>query len=283
VCGGDSIDPYAMDRWAPPALHFAQARCAGCGLLISQPQASESEMDAYYGSAYFDKHWPDPEAVWRENTGPYSRCELPLMRELWADWPPPAGASAAEVGCGYGVMLGVLREAGFRVRGCDLSPKAVAVCRGSGLDVVEGRTPGIPLPMATFDLSIARHVIEHLPDPRVFVKEMVDLVRPGGVVALVTEDAWTSQYAWDRLRARARGRIPRVRSSSDHTFVFGASHLRLLLSEAGCDDVRARAFSYPPPRESLHWRLYKGIFRALDRRMGHGDFLMAVGRRAPGR
>jgi len=180
-------------------------------------------------------------------------------------------------------MLGVLREAGFRTRGCDLSPRAVAVCRSRGLDVVEGKTPGIPLPPAAFDLSIARHLIEHLPGARVFVKEMVGLVRPGGVVVIVTEDAWISQYGWDRLRARVLGRIPPVRSSPDHTFVFQASHLRALLSEAGCDDVRTRSFSVRPARESLHWRLYKGLFRALDERIGHGEFLMAVGRRAPGR
>jgi len=283
ICGGDRIEPYAMDAWAPPALHFAQARCAGCGLLISQPQASEAEMDAYYGRSYFEEQWPDAESIWRQNPEAYTRYELPLMRELWANWPPPPSAAAVEVGCGYGVMLGVLREAGFRTRGCDLSAKAVAVCRSRGLDVVEGKTPGIPLPMATFDLSIARHLIEHLPDPRVFVKEMVDLVRPGGVVVIVTEDAWTSQYGWDRLRARVRGGIPPVRSSADHTFVFLAGHLRALLAEAGCDEVRTRSFSFRPTRESLHWRLYKGLLRAIDRRIGHGEFLMAVGRRAPGR
>jgi hypothetical protein len=114
----------------------------------------------------------------------------------------------------------------------------------------------------------------------VFVKEMVDLVRPGGVVVIVTEDAWNSQYGWDRLRARARGRIPPFRSSADHTFVFRASHLRALLSEAGCDDVRTRSFSFRPARESLHWRLYKGLLRTIDRRIGHGEFLMAVSRRA---
>src|SRR5439155_12985260 len=121
VCGGDRIDPYAMDAWAPPALHFAQARCTGCGLLISQPQASEAEMEAYYGHSYFEEQWPDSDAIWRQNTEVYKRYELPLMRELWADWPPPLPAAAAEVGCGYGVMLGALRDAGFRTQGCDLS------------------------------------------------------------------------------------------------------------------------------------------------------------------
>jgi SAM-dependent methyltransferase len=269
-----------MDAWAPPALHSAQARCAGCGLLISQPQASEAEMEAYYRRVYYEEQWPDAEAIWAGNLDLYRRHELPLMTRLWADWPPPAGATVAEVGCGYGVMMHVLGEAGYRPRGCDPSVRAVAVCQSRGLDVVEGKSPGIPLPMAAFDVSISRHVIEHLPEPRVFVKEMVGLVRPGGVVVIVTEDGWTSQYAWHRLRSRMRGRIPPVHSSSDHTFVFQARHLRALLAEAGCDAVRTCSFALPARHETLHWRMYKGLFRGLDRAFGHGAFLMALGRRS---
>ena len=272
-----------MDAWAPRALHLAQARCAGCGLLVAQPQASEAEMEAFYGRAYYEELWPDPEAVRAENTELYSRYEMPLMQRLWGDWPPPARAAVVEVGCGYGVFVALLGRAGYRACGCDLSPKAVAYCRSQGLDVVEGRTPGLPFSTAAFDVAIARHVIEHLPDPRGFVKEMVDRVRPGGIVVIVTEDAWISQYMWDRLRARLLCRVPSFRSSTDHTFVFQARHLRLLLREAGCLDVRTASFSLRPVHESFHWRLYKGIFRTLDRLLGHGEYLMAVGRRGPAR
>src|SRR5262249_56199298 len=85
VCDGDRLPPYAMDAWEPPALHFAQARCAGCGLLISQPQASESEMDAYYRRAYYEEQWPDPAAIFEQTARLYCRYELPLMARLWAD------------------------------------------------------------------------------------------------------------------------------------------------------------------------------------------------------
>jgi 2-polyprenyl-3-methyl-5-hydroxy-6-metoxy-1,4-benzoquinol methylase len=124
-------------------------------------------------------------------------------------------------------------------------------------------------------------VIEHVPDPGAFVKEMVELVRPGGVIVIVTEDAWTSQYMWDRFRAQIRGQIPPFRSSTDHTFVFRASHLRVLLRKAGCDNVRTKVFCYTPDGESFHWKLYKGLFRALDRIIGYGEYVMAVGRRTP--
>jgi SAM-dependent methyltransferase len=161
-------------------LHFGQAQCARCGLLISQPQASQAEIESYYRRGYYEDQWPDPEAVSKENTALYRRHELPLMEHLWADRRPPAGGSVAEIGCGYGVFMGLPRELGYRASGCDPSPRAVAYCRSRGLDVVEGRVPGVPLPCEAFDAVISMHVIEHLPDPRRFVKEMVSLARPGG-------------------------------------------------------------------------------------------------------
>jgi SAM-dependent methyltransferase len=244
--------------------------------MISQPQASADEIDRYYREQYYRQQWPEGDAVVAENTPTYQRYELPLMKRLWADWPPRPGGRAVEIGCGYGAMLPLLAAEGFRVAGCDPSADAVRYCRSRGLDVVEGGLPGAPL-TAPFDLTLTQHVIEHVADPPAFVSALVGLTAPGGLVVIVTEDAWNAQYAWQRAQARLRGRRPEFRSSFDHTFVFGATHLERLLRAAGCDDVRTCTFSHVP-NESWHWRLYKGSLRAIDRLIGHGDFVMAAGR-----
>src|SRR5262249_51993388 len=152
VCDGDRLEPYAMDTWTASTLHFAQARCARCALLISQPQASEAEIESYYLRAYYEAQWPDAEAIWDGNVELCRRHELPLMERLWEAWPPPPGALVAEAGCGYGVLMHVMREAGFHPRGVDPSPRAVAECRRRGLEAVEGRSPGLPWPVDAFDV-----------------------------------------------------------------------------------------------------------------------------------
>ena len=108
-----------------------------------------------------------------------------------------------------------------------------------------------------------------------------DAGRPygGGIVVIATEDAWNAQYAIERAVAWARRRLPPFRSARDHTFVFSATQLERLLRDAGCDQVRTTSYTYAPPRESLHWRVFKGVSRAVDRLLGHGDYLMAVGRK----
>ena len=276
VCGSRDLVPCTASEPEPGSLHYAQDRCRTCGLLIAQPRATSDEIARYYAEAYYEEVWSDPESAVRHNLEVYSRYELPLLRQLWADWPPRQGGRAVEVGCGYGAMLPLLRDLGYVVSGCELGSAAVRFCRAQGLDVVEGGIPGAPL-SPPYVLTLCQHVIEHVEDPVGFVKGLVNLMEPGGVVALVTEDAWTTQWALERLMARLRGRMPQYHTSRDHTCVFSASLLARLLRQAGCDAVRTRTFSYVP-RESLHWKAYKGTLRTLDRLRGHGDYLMAVGR-----
>jgi SAM-dependent methyltransferase len=236
-------------------------------------------MDRYYRDVYYKAHWPNAEGLTKDNAACYERWELPIMKALWSEWSPPSGGSVAEIGCGYAAMLPMLQREGYSVMGCDPSVDAVKFCRGRGLDVVEGGFPGTTLP-GPFDVVLCQHVIEHVPDPRAFVAELVGITRPGGVAVIVTEDGWNTQYGWNRFASRARGRMPSFHTSTDHTYVFSASHLERLLRESGCDQVRTRSFSHTPVGESLHWRAYKGLFRSLDRLLGRGDYLMAVGRRS---
>ena len=279
VCRATDLVPFAASPLRQDQLHFAQVRCSGCGLLISQPQASADEMDRYYRQHYYQERWSDEEGLWQQNMRDHERSILPTLRRLCGgamDRP----RRVLEIGCGYGAMLSALAAAGYRTTGMEPSQKAAAFCRRNGLAIVIGRFPDVPFTAGSFDMVVARHVIEHLSDPREFVNELVQLTEPGGFIVIETENAWIAQYAWDRLRHQVRGRIPPFRSSTDHTFVFRPAHLERLMREAGCTFVRTVSFADRPDHESVHWRLYKGLLRSIDRLTGGGEFLMAVGQRA---
>lgn len=278
VCHSRALLPFSMDAFAPGRLHFAQARCASCGLVAAQPQADEGELAAYYATQYYEQHPLDAETHWQENVRDYPRYELPLMERLWAGFAPARGASVAEIGCGHGSLLTVLRERGYRVHGAELSPSAVAFCQAKGLDVRVGKDFGDE--KAAYDASVSFQVIEHVLDPRAFVRNLVELARPGGAVVITTESVWTAQYAVERAARLLRGQPGPYRTSSEHTFVFEGKHLEALLREEGCSEARSAAYQRTPARGSLHFRMYREALRAIDRVAGAGEYLMAVGKRA---
>ncbi len=269
-----------MNRRSRDCLRFAQAQCKDCRLLVSQPQASDEEIEKYYRCMYYEQKWPDPELVWKTNQRLYYRYELALMRKLWSQWPPPDFAETVEIGCGYGLMLEILQNLGYGTQGLDPNATAVAHCNSRRLKAIVGQSPGFPWPPSSVDLAPAMQVIEHMRDPLGFLGELVSLVKPGGVIVITTEDALASQYFAARIGARLLGRVPRFQTSTDHTFVFRAEHLNKMLLQAGCDEVRTQRYSHVPERESLHWKAYKGLFRSVDRTLRHGEYLIAVGRRA---
>jgi 2-polyprenyl-3-methyl-5-hydroxy-6-metoxy-1,4-benzoquinol methylase len=274
VCRSSAASPFGFAPGAP--LHQRQVRCRSCGLLISDPQADPDQLERYYRDIYFDLLHSDPSDTWERC---YRDGELPLIEQLWGTEAPPKGARLVEIGCGYGELLSLLAERGFRVSGCDPAPRAVAHCRSRGLDVQQGSLPNAPFAPAGADVVASLQVVEHVADPRRFLADLVSLVRPGGWVVVATENVWHAQYVWDRFRAMVLHQPPPFRSSTEHTFVFRPRHLVQLLEEAGCRDVTVRAYDRQPAGESLHWWAYKEVFRTVDRLVGEGELLMATARR----
>lgn len=121
-----------------------------------------------------------------------------------------AGRDVLDVGCntGYGTMRFV--PVARRVVGVDVSPRAIEAAQGRASD---GRpefvvTSGFKLPFhdASFDLVTSFQVLEHVPDPSVFLAELSRVTRPGGSVILATPNAATRLFPgmtpWNRFHVR---------------------------------------------------------------------------------
>ena len=113
---------------------------------------------------------------------------------------PVAGAKILDLGCGPGgTSILCLRELGARqATGVDIQPKVIEAARQLSKDAGTGRRATFmvinggpePLPFAdgSFDLVIAKDVINSVPDRRFCCSDMLRLLKPGG--ALATAD-WT--------------------------------------------------------------------------------------------
>jgi SAM-dependent methyltransferase len=99
-----------------------------------------------------------------------------------------AGSTVLDVGGGPGWFADAFRAAGARYAGVDPDTHEIGA-RGSA---PEGflRASGLALPVAdaAVDVCMSSNVLEHVPEPERMAREMLRVVRPGGLVWL----SWTT-------------------------------------------------------------------------------------------
>jgi len=103
--------------------------------------------------------------------------------------PVPGRCKLLDVGCGNGEFLLRARCAGWDVKGLEPDPDAAAMARKAGLDVYVGTVEEAPYEEGSFDVITSHQVIEHVPDPHVFLDAVVKWLRPGGTLWLGTPNA----------------------------------------------------------------------------------------------
>jgi SAM-dependent methyltransferase len=95
----------------------------------------------------------------------------------------PRGCRILDAGSGSGRTLDVLADYG-QACGVDISPEAVAAGRGRGHDVWPAAIEALPFGDGAFHLVTCLDVLEHTPDDRRSLRELLRVTRPGGVLVL---------------------------------------------------------------------------------------------------
>jgi SAM-dependent methyltransferase len=129
-----------------------------------------------------EEHW------WYRGRRRILRAELDRL-------PLEPAARLLDAGCGSGRTLDELARYG-RVTGVDLSAEAVdAAWRRGHDDVRVARVEDLPFEDATFDVVTCLDVVEHTPDDRATLAELLRVTRPGGLL-VVTVPAYQALWSW---------------------------------------------------------------------------------------
>jgi len=182
----------------------------------------------------------------------------------------------ADVGCGTG---GLVRE----VRGRFAGIVGIDAVRYDGLpaDVTFVRadldTGRLPLDDASADVTAAVEVIEHLENPRAFVRELTRITRPGGWIVITTPNQLS---ALSLLTLVVKGRFSafQERDYPAHRTALLEIDLRRIAAECGLEDVHVEytrrgrvpltAWHYPAPVAALAPRRLSDNLAMIGRRCG---------------
>lgn len=98
---------------------------------------------------------------------------------------PPPPASVFEIGCGNGAAAKSLLDAGYDVSGIDPSKEGIAYASRWGRFETRSIYDDLSC-YGTFDAVLSLEVVEHLTEPRVFARQIRDLLKPHGVAIVST-------------------------------------------------------------------------------------------------
>ncbi|MDA8132795.1 MAG: class I SAM-dependent methyltransferase [Elusimicrobia bacterium] len=231
-CGGTGAEKAFACRDFYMGLakgEYTVVRC-GCGLFYINPRPDAEELRRYYPDAYYGRSGGLLNAV----RGAILRAETRKFRGFLR-----AESSVLEIGCGTGDFPAAFKSAfGCSVSGVEPTGFAARLAGEKGVRMFD--SPAAAAAAGPYDLVILKHVIEHLPDPVASLKEINEMMAPGGMLYLWLPLAGTPIQklfgaSWDGFDA------PR------HLYAYSMDTLRAALAKAGLEIVSVYGDYAPNP------------------------------------
>ncbi|MGB7620780.1 MAG: methyltransferase domain-containing protein [Terriglobia bacterium] len=225
---------------------FSLRECRACSIIFLAPTPTEVELQSYYPAGYW---WSEP-----NRTQYFFRTVGKRLESLYRKWAlhghirfvnqaihhvvkEGEAVNLLDVGCSGGTFLHELARQGIAVRGLDLSQEAVAHARRVyGLNCAVGDLTHSPWRDERFSLVTSFHVLEHVPDPRSFLRAARKALTERGRLVLQVPNIRSWQFhvfgaGWYGLDP------PR------HLVNFSDRALVRLLLETGYEVLRQKRFS----------------------------------------
>lgn len=190
-------------------------------------------LDAYYNSLDYISHRSKPESL--------ISLLYVLVREIMLNYKYALlkkhlqpKSRLLDLGCGTGAFLAFMKKRGFQVYGIESNPKARGICLKNNLEVWDTEKGLAP---SSFDMISLWHVLEHLPEPEIYITAFKGFLKPQGLLFVAvpnfeSHDSIHYKEDWAALD------VPR------HLWHFTPKGLIKMLNELGFDFVEKRALGF---------------------------------------
>ncbi len=174
----------------------------------------------------------------------------------------PEGGTVADLGCGVGVFLDLLRKSGRNGIGVDHLEYCVSRCREQGLEAVQQNVfEFLRLHPGQLDGIMASHLIEHFStsDGLELLQLMVEALKPNGVVFIMTPSYHDVLVSSERFWLDVSHVRPYPLRLLDAIF----QHVGLTVIDQGYDPVTKVRPGIIHPRSFYRWLIGKIRFGKL--------------------
>jgi 2-polyprenyl-3-methyl-5-hydroxy-6-metoxy-1,4-benzoquinol methylase len=281
VCGAP-LNGLARVRLADSRL----AACAACRSWTYLPRPSSQQQALIHDNGEYFEH---PYFALRRALSPATirRCRDVFARLAEAiHIEDLRGQPMLDIGCDTGTFLEAAAQTfGVVPVGVDVAGAAVAEAGRRGIEAYHCQIEKAPGHLVNLPAITAIDLIEHVAEPRAFLREIRRRLRPGGAVYLETPNIDSIVYRLGRLFCNlARGR-PRPIFER----LFPAQHIQYFTPESLASSARATGFEVVRiGTRILPWadvgavlpvRLIMAGLQAMESRTSHRILIYAVLRR----
>ncbi len=144
-----------------------------------------------------------------------------LVAQMLERYGPRPDPLILDAGCGTGGTMAQVARLG-PVIGCDTSEYALAFCRERGFTaLVAADVSKLPFTSQSLEAVLNCDVLEHTPDDRAALAELVRVLKPGGIIVLTVP---AHEFLWSEHD-----------EALEHRRRYSARQLRRLLQESGME------------------------------------------------
>ena len=248
ICGGGKL------HYNFSLADFRIEECIACKMMRLSPQPSDAQLHEIYGAQYFVMG--DAAAAQDHISLLRSSTAASYLRMLESYTGRPLAGALLELGCGQGDFLLEAAQRGLAVTGVEYSANSaqIAARRVAGRgDVMVGDISVLEGSGKKYDFIVFADVLEHVRDPRRFLREVHSLLKEGGVVVAIVPSL-------DSLSARLMGSTW-VEFKLEHLWYFSTTNLMRLFHDESFGTLRSF-----PARKTVSFDYVSGHFEHFPNR-----------------
>jgi len=206
--------------------------CKPCGFIHVSPVPTEEELKKFYETEFYEHERPNYFKETREDL-PWWMATYQSYYELFEKH--TKGRTLLDIGSGPGHFLACGKKRGWEVVGIEPSGAAAHYSNKRGLKTIHDFfSYDRAEKLGTFDVVHAAMVLEHVPDPLGFIRDMKKMLRRGGLLAIFCPNDYNPLQQILRTKY---GFKPWWVVPKHHLNYFTPQHMKSLFDAEGCTTV----------------------------------------------